>query len=613
MPCFSNPCMLPADPTRYAFPWPAKIQLSVCVLVLLFVAIPFRVPAAEETARPNIVLVVTDDQGYWDTGISGNEKIDTPTMDRLAREGVNFTHFYANMVCAPTRAGLMTGRYYLRTGLYNTRFGGDTMGRDEITVAQLLRGAGYRTGLFGKWHLGKYAGYQPHQRGFDQFFGHYHGHIERYDYPDQLVHNGRPVEARGYITDLLTDAAIEFIRARRSQPFLCYLAFNAPHSPFVAGASHDGQPRGDALIEKYLSRGLPLRDARIYAMVEIIDDNLKRLLGAIDDEGIRENTIVMFTSDNGGVSRAFKAGLKGGKASPWEGGVRVPFFVRWPGHFAEGAQVDGLATQMDLLPTLCELLDVELPANRKFDGRSILPLMKNGKGASPHRYVYHTWDRYTPNPHNRWSIGEARYKLVGMNTKGKPEPAGQLFDLQSDPGEKNDIAADHPEIAARLRNEFLRWFAEVTDGQEYRPAAIPVGRPEEPVVELQPSWAEWKGEAINYTFRGYDWDTIDSWSQSGEFAIWRLDVAAAGKYEIAVAYGCRLADAGGKLRIAVGDSAIELTPHGTPSPDVFIRQRLGTIELSQGPAVLKAEAIEVPGDELMRLNRIWLRRVAERR
>jgi len=592
---------------------------NMLMIVLAAWCMPIVLQAAQNP-RPNILLIVTDDQGYWDTGVSGNGKIDTPVMDRLAAEGVNFTRFYANMVCAPTRAGLMTGRYYLRTGLYNTRFGGDTMGRNETTLAQLLKQAGYRTAIFGKWHLGMYPGYQPHQRGFDVFLGHYHGHIERYDYPDQLVYNGRPVEARGYITDLLSDAAIDFIGANRDRPFFCYLAYNAPHSPFLAGSAHDSQPRGDKLIEKYLGRDLPLRDARIYAMVELIDRNLDRLLSTIDESGLREKTIVIFTSDNGGVSRAFKAGLRGGKGSAWEGGVRVPFFARWTGHFPAGAKVDAMATQMDLLPTLCDLLDLPLPKDRKIDGHSILPLLKNGKGNSPHRYVYHTWDRYVPNPHNRWSISDDRYKLVGHKRGAKPgpsEPTGALFDLLNDPGEKRNIAGQHPEIVERLRSEFLRWFDDVTAGQTYQPVPIPVGavmppgKPDQSAVELQASWANLDGETIRYTFRGYDWDTIDNWSRPGESATWRLDVAGGGRYDVTISYGCSYSDAGGRLRISVGDSSLECRPRATVSADVFTRERLGTLDLRKGPATLKAEAIAVPGRELMRLNRIWLRKCRE--
>ncbi len=208
-------------------------------------------PSANAADQPNILFILSDDQGWWDLGIRGNQDIDTPVLDRFAQAAVDFIRFYAAPVCAPTRAGLMTGRYCFRTGLYNTRFGGDTLGIDEITVAQMLKQAGYRTGCFGKWHLGKYAPYQPQHRGFDEFLGHYHGHIDEYDYPDQIVHNGKPVEARRYVTDLFTDAAIEFIETTRDRPWFCYVPFNAPHSPWVVGTSHDGQARGDKLINKY--------------------------------------------------------------------------------------------------------------------------------------------------------------------------------------------------------------------------------------------------------------------------------------------------------------------------------------------------------------------------
>ena len=202
----------------------------------VFVAIRLALAgSAQAENQPNILFIMTDDQGYWDTGTTGNPHIDTPAMDRLAAEGARLERYYAAPVCAPTRAGIMTGRYYLRTGLYNTRFGGDTLGRDEITVAELLKRAGYRTGLFGKWHLGKYPGYQPQQRGFDEFFGHYHGHIERYQFPDQIHHNGRPVEARGYVSDLFTDASIDFIEQSKQlgKPFFCMLMYNAPHLSLI--------------------------------------------------------------------------------------------------------------------------------------------------------------------------------------------------------------------------------------------------------------------------------------------------------------------------------------------------------------------------------------------
>ncbi len=588
------------------------VQGHVAILILGILANGVQLSVAA-TGQPNIVLIVTDDQGYWDTGISGNPDIETPNMDRLAREGVQFSRYYCAPVCAPTRAGLMTGRYYLRTGLYNTRFGGDTLGKKEITVAQLLKTAGYRTGIFGKWHLGKYHGFQPNQRGFDEFLGHYHGHLERYQFPDQIYHNGKPVEARGYVTDLFTDAAMDFIEAshEKKEKFFCYLAYNAPHSPFLLDTSHFDQPEGDKLIEKYLGKGLELRDARIYGLVERIDINLGRLFEKIDQLGLRKDTVVLFMSDNGGVSRHYKAGLKGYKSQTYEGGVRSPLFVRWPGHFPAGGMVEAQASHVDMLPTFCELAGVPLPQDRKIDGKSLVPLLESGKGKSHHEYVYHTWDRYFPNPDRRWSVSDQRWKLVGIfGAKAEPSASKwKLFDLEKDPGETKNLLSKEPQQVERLRKEFVRWFNDVTDGVDYHPAPIPVGNVEENPVEIQPSWAKWEGENVQYTFDGYDWDTIDGWKVPGEYAEWDLDVLKSGLYEVTIAYGCSPVKMGGTLRFTAGQSRLYFKVVPTGNGEVFERKVIGTLKLVEGNVKLKAEVSEIDGDELMRLNQIWLRRV----
>ncbi|MCB1232438.1 MAG: sulfatase-like hydrolase/transferase [Verrucomicrobiae bacterium] len=557
---------------------------------------------------------MTDDQGYWDTGATGNPHIDTPNMDGLAKAGVQLKRYYAAPVCAPTRAGVMTGRYYLRTGLYNTRFGGDTMGKDEVTVAQLLKQAGYRTGMFGKWHLGKYPGYQPQERGFDEFFGHYHGHIERYEFPDQVYHNGKPVEARGYVSDLFTDASIDFIEATAkggADPFFCALMYNAPHSPWLLDTSHFDQPEGDKLLEKYLKRGLPMREARIYALVDRVDLNIGRLLKKLDELGLAENTLVVFTSDNGGVSKFFKAGLKSNKASVYEGGVRAPCFVRWPGVIPAGSVIEGQTSHVDWLPTFCELAGVDVPADRTIDGKSLVPLLKAGKGATHHEYVYHTWDRYFPNPDKRWSISDQRWKLLcQVGDEGTPSPSNwKLFDLEADPGEETDLKRDHQEIVERLRGEFERWFGDATEGITYAPIRIPVGEPGEGAVEIAPSWAKWEGDHINYTFDGYDWDTIDGWKSPGEKATWKLNVIEPGRYAVTLSYGCRPLDAGGVLRVSAGSSMLEHTVNATITADQFERFSAGEIDLEKGEVELTAEVVSAPGRELMRLNGIALKRL----
>lgn len=561
--------------------------------------------------NPNILLIMTDDMGYWDTGISGNPHIDTPNLDQLARDGVQFTRFHAASVCAPTRAGVMTGRYYLRTGLYNTRFGGDSLGKDEVTIADVLQAQGYATGLFGKWHLGKYSGYQPQQRGFDEFFGHYHGHIERYENPDQVVHNGEPVETRGYVSELFADAAMDFMQASQAaaKPFFCFLSFNAPHSPWTLDTSHYHQPEGDKLLVKYLERGLPIREARIYALIERVDQNVGRVSGFLEESGLAKNTAVFFMSDNGGVSKFWKGGINGNKASSYEGGTRSPLFAKFPERFPAGGIVSAQTSHVDLFMTFVNLAGIKMELDRPMDGKSLLPLLQAGEGEHHHEYVYHTWDRYFPNPDNRWAISDERWKLlcqVGTGVKGERKN-WRLFDLQNDPGEKKNLVNEHPEIVERLRTEFVRWFDEVTEGVTYEPAPIPVGDPAENPVEIQPSWAKWEGKNIEYVFEGYDWDTIEGWREPGERATWNLDVLAAGIYEIELDYGCRPADAGGRLAIRSGENEILHRPEATPSANVFKRVKIGEFEFETGRQLLRAECLEAPGEELMRLNKIWIR------
>lgn len=567
-------------------------------------------PMASAATQPNILFIMADDQGYWDTGITGNPHIDTPNMDRIARDGVQLDRYYAAMVCAPTRAGLMTGRSYLRTQLYNTRFGGDSLGLDEITIATLLQSAGYRTGMFGKWHLGKYPGYQPHERGFDEFFGHYHGHIERYQFPDQVYHNGKSVEARGYVTDVFTDASIDFVEAsvaNSDSPFFCAVTYNAPHSPYLLDTSHYAQPEGDKLLAKYIDRGLPLKEARIYSLVERIDQNVGRLIDRLDQLGVAENTLVIYTSDNGGVSKFFKCGMNGNKASAYEGGVRAPCFVRMPGTIPAGAKVIAQTSHLDWFPTFCELADIQLPNDRVIDGKSLVKLLKTGQTETHHEYVHHTWDRYHPSSEYRWSVSGDRWKLLcQIGTKTQPSRKHwKLFDLQNDPGETRNLAKANPERVDRLRNEFLRWYHDVTDGIEYVPVRIPVG---DVAVEISPSWAKWTGENIEYVFDGYDWDTIEGWKQPGEHATWRLDVDAIRRYRVSLRYGCRPLDAGGVVAISI-DGSSEIARHtvkATATADQFESFTIGEIELPAGQIELTASVESCNGHELMRLNHIVL-------
>jgi arylsulfatase A-like enzyme len=555
---------------------------------------------AAQTRRPNIVLILTDDQGWYEIGINGNRDIHTPNLDRLASDGVRFTHFYASPVCSPTRSSLMTGRHYQRAGAVDTYLGRDVLHADEITLGHVLQREGYRTACVGKWHLGRYMKYHPQNRGFDDFFGFWqYGFINRYDDSDELWSGKQRVETRGYVTDVLTDHAVSFIERNRANPFFLYLAYNAPHSPHLAP---------DSFIEPYLKQGLPLAEARIYAMISSLDRNVGRVTGTLDRLGLAENTIVLFMSDNGGVGRFNKVGLRGNKGSCYEGGVRVPFFARWPGAFPRGAVADAMTQHIDVLPTLCELAGARLP-DWPLDGKSIAPLLRAGKGSTPHDFLFHQWNRGHPvlasvpgDPELQasWAVSDASARKLMMT--------GELFDLNADPGESRNLAASEPETARRLRQRFEEWFADVTRGQVYARVPIEVGRADENPVEIDVTWGEPRGQKVRPQYRNYNLDIIDQWSVPGDSVSWALDAVEGGRYEVTLNYGCGPGD-GGILKLEASNAVLRHEAVQTAGREVFRPLVAGLLQLPRGPLKLRLTAESVRGRELMALHKIWLRRV----
>jgi arylsulfatase A len=542
---------------------------------------------AADTAPPNVLLIVTDDQGWWDLGAHGNPVLRTPRLDALCRESVEFTRFYVSPVCSLTRASIMTGRYPLRTGCFDTRFGHDTLAKSEITIGDVFKKAGYRTALFGKWHQGRYMPYHPNERGFAEFLGFWqYGHVERYFHPDRIWHNRRPVACRGHITELITEAAVNFIAATK-QPFFCFVAYNAPHAPWIAE---------DELTKHYLSQGVNYDDARIYALVEQCDHNIGRLLDALEQQHLAESTIVLFMSDNGGISDHYRANLRGKKGSVYEGGVRSPLAVRWPGRFPAGAKLDAMAAAIDLLPTLAEAAAADLPSDRVIDGRSLLSILKAGAGESPHRRLYHAWNRGRPDADRNWAVCDDRYKLVN----------GELYDLSNDPAEQHDLAAQHPDKVSEMRQDFLAWFDDVSAGQQFDRALIEVGREDENPVELQASWARLGGANIRYTFDAYDWDVIDGWNQPGESASWNLQIVRPGRYRIAAAYAAEQSQRGGRFSVRVGDAQLAGVVEPSPASSAFVERQLGELDLLPGAQRLTFEVDRVIGEQLMSLNGVIL-------
>ena len=446
--------------------------------------------AAAAPRPPNVILIISDDQGWRDLRCLGREEIITPNLDRLAREGVRATSFYVTWpACTPSRGSVLTGRYPQRNGLYDMvrndmvnfgpRYSAEeyavspemTLGLDprEITLGDALQAAGYATGCVGKWDMGQARRYLPLQRGFDFFYGHgnngidYYTH-ERYGLPSLFRGNQRTEEDKGtYATDVFRREALRFVREQKAKPFFLYLAFNAPHgassfAPDSAGKAGEKKAGvGVQAPEKYLKL-YPSRDpkngvTRYLAAVTCMDEAIGELLDTLRELGLERDTLVMFMSDNGGSGNGGNAPLKGGKSSMWEGGLRVPFLARWPGRLPADAVTDEFLTSLELFPTLLAATGAKPPASVKLDGFDMTAVLQ-GKAKSPRTEIF--WERRSD-----------RAARVGNWKWVESAKGGGLFDLATDLGEKTDLSKQKPDVAAQMRAKFSAWKAEM-DASEPR-------------------------------------------------------------------------------------------------------------------------------------------------
>jgi arylsulfatase A-like enzyme len=429
---------------------------------------------AQKNIHPNVILIITDDQGYGDLGISGNSLIKTPVIDRFAKQSLQFSNFHVSPVCAPTRSSLMTGRYSLRTGIRDTYNGGATMATSEITIAEILKQAGYRTGLFGKWHLGDNFPSRPMDQGFDESLMHLSGgmgqvgDVTTYFQKDSsyfnpvLWKNGQKEFFKGYCSDIFAANAIKFIEKNKGNPFFCYLSFNAPHTPLQLPEYYDQMYKNvDPSIEFERNNPMHLKmsekdkeDARkVYGMVSNIDDNVGKLLQKITDLGIEENTIIIFMTDNGPQQLRYTAGMRDKKGSVYNGGTRVPFFLKYPALTKESKVIETMSAHFDVLPTLSELCHVDLPKDRKIDGKSLLPLIKGKKVDWPDRALFSYWTRKYPELYNSMAIQRAEYKLVGQTNYNASIEDFELYNLKNDPEELHNIVKENKAIALKLKTE----------------------------------------------------------------------------------------------------------------------------------------------------------------
>ncbi len=584
-----------SENTRHAPPTAARADCpAVCHL-------------ARDARLPNVVIVITDDQGYGDIAAHGNTMIRTPHLDRLHAESVRLTDYHVDPTCSPTRSALMTGRYSTRTGVWHTIMGRSLMNSRELTLGEVFAAAGYHTGMYGKWHLGDNYPGRPQDQGFTETIHHGGGGITQTpdwwgnDYfDDTFVHaDGTAEQFTGYCTDVWFDQALKFIDRHKDddQPFFCYLSTNAPHGPYLVDESYS-QP--------YMDAGVPSTMANFYGMITNIDENVGRLVTHLDDCGIAEDTILIFTTDNGtaaGVTRTtdtrrrrptnerrqpagqadawpgFNAGMRGQKGSEYDGGHRVPFFIRWPGGgLTGGRDADQLTAHIDVLPTLVELCGIEKPDGPPIDGTSLVAALRGDTKALRDRTLFvHSQRLEHVVKWKSCSVMTERWRFVD----GK-----QLFDMAQDPGQTSDIASAHPEVVEQLTRAYEHWWESLSPVFD-DVVRITLGSDHEAPVRLT----------------CHDWHTNDGpvpWSQGAvrqdpaENGFWAVQVETPGRYQ----FRLRMRPAGvsyplpdGTARVLVGAAEAETT---IPADSNFAEL---TLDLPAGPAQMQTWLMEADGTQ----------------
>lgn len=489
-----------------------RFLLALC---LLSSSVPWgALPAAE---RPNVVIVITDDQGYGDLSCHGNPILKTPRIDELYHESLRLLDYHVSPTCSPTRSAFLTGHWTNRTGVWHTIMGRSMLRENEVTMGQMFHDAGYSTGMFGKWHLGDNYPYRAEDRGFDEVMRHGGGGVgQTPDYWDNAYfdgsywHNGKPEAVQGFCTDVFFEYAKRFIRQQSQQgkPFLAYIATNAPHGPMHA-PEDASRPYQDQNVQL----------ANFYGMIANIDENVGALRQFLRDEGLEKNTIFIFTTDNGSSSgfQVFNAGMRGNKGSEYDGGHRVPFFLHWPeGGFDQPRDIKPITAHVDVVPTLLDLCGITPPAQIRFDGQSLVPLLQDAVDAWPDRILVTDSQRVKdPIKWRKSAVMTSRWRLINGE---------ELYDLPNDPGQQSDVASGHPDVVARLRAFYESWWREL-EPTFADATAIYLGQPGQDPVRLT----------------SHDWITTGStpWNQSQVRAamkgpentgFWNVNVVRDGTY-----------------------------------------------------------------------------------
>ena len=558
--------------------------------------------------RPNVLVILTDDQGWGDLSLNGNQNLSTPHIDQLAAEGAKFDRFYVCPVCSPTRAEFLTGRYHARGGVYSTSAGGERLDLDEITIAQSFQAGGYRTAAFGKWHNGMQYPYHPNARGFDLFYGFCSGHWGHYFSP-MLERNGEIVQGDGFIIDDLTDQAIDFMTAADDEPFFVYLPYNTPHSPMQVP---------DRWWNKFKDFELKMhnRDRRkqnlthiraALAMCENIDWNVGRIMQALQDSGQADNTIVVYFCDNGPNGTRWNGDMKGRKGSTDEGGVRSPCLIRWPAKIAAGHTVTVNGAAIDLHPTLTSLADIRAVNEKPLDGVDLSAALLGGDPSPDERIIVSQWKAKRSAKLGRWRL----------------DNAGGLYDLPADPGQRQNVAADHPDLVEKMTAAIER-LNQQTRGHDQDNRPFVIAHPEAPTTQLPARDGKEHG-GIRRSNRFPNSSFFTNWTSEDDSITFDAEVLADGEYEVEIFYSCPEGDQGSTIELTFNEQKlVGKVAQAHPSKLVgaaedrferaesyeqnWGRMTLGVLPLTAGKGQLKLQATDIPGDRVMDFRLLLLRR-----
>jgi arylsulfatase A-like enzyme len=583
------------------------------VLTLAIVSIlEFSASAQEAAARkPNVVVFLSDDQGWGDLSVHGNTNLSTPHIDSLAKEGALFERFFVCAVCAPTRAEFLTGRYHARGGVRGVSTGLERLNLDEQTIADTFKAAGYATAAFGKWHNGLQSPYHPNDRGFDEYYGFCSGHWGDYFSPP-LEHNGRFVRGNGFTADDFTDHAIEFIERHKGQPFFCYVPFNTPHSPMQVPDAYWDRFKDKEMALKATDAAQEdlLHTRAALAMCENLDWNVGRVLKKLDELKLANDTIVLYFADNGPNGWRWNDGMKGRKGTTDEGGVRSPLLVRWPKSIQPGTRVMQIAGAIDLLPTLADFAGVKIASTKPLDGKSLRPLLTGSTNPWPDRTLVNMWN-------NRLSLRTQQYRL---------DAAGALFDMLADPGQQRDIAKEQPAIAFQLRNAAAQWRSELAPslGRDDRPFTVGYSTSTPlPARDGVPHGNVKRSDtAPNCSF-------FTNWTSLDDRLTWDVEIGKPGRYEATVYYTCAPGDVGSTVEIALGEARIQTKISEAHDPPLYGMEhdrhprraesfmkdfqplKLGAFDLTATRGQLTLRALHITGQQVMDVRYLVLTRTGD--